>query len=985
MRINPAPIVLGVALAAAIAVLLTKQPAPQPAAPAAPAKTEAVKDAPTPKPEPQKTPEPAAAEAVEADAKVPVWPQDQSDIPADPKAVFGKLENGLRYIIYPNAEPPQRMSIRLHIASGSLMEAEDQRGLMHFLEHMVFNGSRNFKADELVPRMQRLGIGFGAHVNAYTSFDETVYMLDLPDLTPDTVDLCFKVMRDFGDGALLAPEEIEKERGVILSEKTSRDSVDFRLMVQQFEELLPGSLVAKRFPIGEESVISKAPRERFVDLYSHFYTPDRMTVVVVGDVKPAEVEARIKDTFGGMKAPETPVKNPDLGKVTVAQGVEPAVFSDKEVAQTSLSLVTIQPFVPAADSRAYRLSRLPLEVANSILDRRFERIAKKEGSPITGGDVSRSDLFHYADLGSIDVSVADDRWQEALPVMEQEFRRALEHGFTEAELGEVKANLLSAYEQAVKSAASRRSDTLATGIARSINDQTVFSSPETDLEIIREGLNAITPEECLTAFREFWADKGMHLILTTKEEPDNATGTLSSLYEESRSKPVSAPEQKSVEAFAYQDFGSAGTVQSRQEIADLGITQFVLSNGVRVNFKTTDFEKSSVRTLVHFGGGRLTQPKNKPGLDLFTKNVFDAGGLGKHSVDDLKQILAGKNVGTGFSIEDDNFTIVGRSTPEDFGLELQLICAQLTDPGYREEALIQFRKGIPPLYQQLLHTPEGAQAEMESWLHGGDPRWTVPKEPELASYTMDDAKTWLAPELTKSYMEVSIVGDIDLTTALPLILHTLGSLPPREPAKPDYARERSVELPKTPAAREFNYDSKIPQGTACVIWPTDGLRGNQKLFRRLNLLSGILSDRLREEIREKLGASYSPDAGASGSDGLKSFGYMIAECVGKPEDTQKLSDVANTLAEALAKDGVTADELDRTRKPFLAQIERAKRDNGYWLNTVLADSQEDPTRLDLIRTRDQDYATITLEELNALAKKYFTSKNTLKVIIKPGS
>ncbi|MDB6076886.1 MAG: peptidase, partial [Akkermansiaceae bacterium] len=323
---TPAPLILTVVLAGSAAYLAANPPAAQ--APEAPPKDSAPAAAPekaeappvAPAPAPAAPAEPAKAETVKADSAAPVWPQDASDIPADPRATFGKLPNGLRYIILPNKEPQHRVSLRIHIASGALEEADDQQGLAHFLEHMVFNGSKHFKADELIPKMQRLGIGFGAHVNAYTSFDETVYMLDLPDLSDATVDLGFNVLRDFGDGANLAQSEIDKERGVILSEKTSRDSVSFRLMEQQFNELLSGSLIAKRFPIGQEEVIKNAQRDRFVDFYTRYYTPERMTFVVVGDIDPKAMEARIKDTFSSMVNPENPGKNPDLGKIVSPKG-----------------------------------------------------------------------------------------------------------------------------------------------------------------------------------------------------------------------------------------------------------------------------------------------------------------------------------------------------------------------------------------------------------------------------------------------------------------------------------------------------------------------------------------------------------------------------------------------------------------------------------------------------------------------------------------
>ncbi|MCW1916427.1 insulinase family protein [Luteolibacter sp. GHJ8] len=984
---NPAPIILSLLLAAVAAFFLIRAPeAPKPAPPPA----EAAAPAEAPAPEVPKTeeavkpppPEVAKTDTSVAEAEPKTWPQEQSDIPADPKAVFGKLPNGLRYMIYPNSEPPGRVSLRLHIATGSLMEAEDQRGLAHFLEHMVFNGTKHFTPDDLIPKMQHLGIGFGAHVNAYTSFNETVYMLDLPSLTDEMLGLGFTVMRDFGDGAKLDPEEIDKERGVILSEKTTRDSVGMRLMQQQFDELLPESLLPKRFPIGEEEVIKSAPRERFVDYYTRYYTPERMTFIVVGDVDAAKFEGLIKENFSSLANPAEPGKEPDLGKITPVEGVKAAVFSDKEVPATSLGFTFVQPFSPVPDTRTRRLSKLPLELAQTALARRFERIAKTEGSPITGGSASRDELFNHVEVGSLDVAVAEDRWQEALPVLEQEYRRVLEFGFTDAEISEAKANLLNAYQQAVKTAPSRKSEGLATGIARSISDGSVFSTPEMNLEVIKGGLDTATPETCHAAFREFWADKGFHLVLTTKEEPDNALSTLTSIYEESRSKEVEAPEQKRVIPFAYSEFGTPGTVKTRKEIADPGLIQCMLSNGVRLNFKKTDFEKGSVRLLARIGSGKLTQPKDMPGFDFFAASVFNAGGLGKHSNDDLQQILAGRNVtGGGFAISDDAFTLSGRTTPEDLELQLQLMCAAMTDPGFREEALVQFRKGIPEIYQQVRHTPMGAQMEMESWLHGGDFRWTLPEESKLSSYTLEDARKWLTPALTKGYLELSIVGDFDESTMLPLVLKTFGALGPRETEKPALPAARKVNFPKAPAEKSFTYDSKIPQGTALVVWKTEGWRNNTKLFRRLNILGEIFSDRLRKEIREKLGASYSPNAGPDGSEGLEGYGFLASESVGKPEDTKRLAEVAVTLGAELAEKGTDEDELDRARKPILAQIEKSKRDNSYWLVTVLSQSQEQPERLDLIRGRDADVASITPKELSEIAKKYLGQKNALKVQI----
>ncbi len=936
-----------------------------------------------------KAPEPIkTAPAVKPDPIPPTvtprpWPQAASDILPDKGATFGTLPNGLRYIIYPNSEPPKRVSLRLHIASGSLMENDDQQGLAHFLEHMVFNGSKNFKADELVPIMQRMQIAFGADVNAHTSFDETAYMLDIPDLDDDAIKLGFTVMRDYADGALLDTTEINKERGVILSEKISRDTVSSRIMEQQFSKILPDSLIAKRFPIGKEDVIKSAPRERFVDYYTHFYTPQRMTFIVVGDIDPKAMQKQIEDHFSSMTNPAKPSANPPLGTINQPEGIETSVFADKELSSTEVSLTLVRPYKEEPDTIATRLSNMKLDIANAILSRRFERLAKVEGSAIATGSASKNDLFSYVELGSIDITAADDRWKEVVPIIEQELRRALLHGFSEAELAEVKANQLNAYEQQVKQKATRKSDVIATDLSDSCNEASVFSDPETDLEIAKKALDSITIENCHQAFKTFWDTTGYHLVLTTKEKPVNAEKDLTALFEESRGKPVEPPTARAVQVFDYADFGKPGTVASRKEVSDLGITQLILSNHIRVNLKPTNFEQGKIRISARIGSGKLTQPKEMPMLDNFATAVFEGGGLGKHSNDDLEQILAGRNVSSSLSIGEDAFVLSGATTPADFQLQTQLMCASLTDPGYREEALWQFKKAIPMIFQQLKHTPAGPQQEMEAWLNGNDSRFSVATEEKLSSYTIAEAKNWLTPELAKGYMELTIVGDFEIAKILPDLLATFGALPTRMPVLPNLTAARKIQFPNAPALMTFTYDSKISQAVAITIWKTAGIRGNQKEFRRLNILADIYGDRLREEIREKLGASYSPSAGAAGSDALDDVGYVIGESVGKPEDLELLLKTMRELADNFAKTGATADELDRALKPTLGQLDKTLRDNKYWLSTVLSQCQTEPNRLELARTRDADYRTINLAEINALAKKYMAAENALLVSIKP--
>lgn len=910
------------------------------------------------------------------------WAHIESDVAVDAAVTFGTLENGMRYAILPNAEPPNRVVLRLHVDAGSLNETEDQRGLAHFLEHMVFNGSKHFPdASALIPKMQRLGIAFGAHANAYTSFDETVYMLDLPNLEEDTLDLAFTVMRDFADGALLEDDEIENERGVVLAEMKSRDSVQMRLLEQRLKFLMPNFLAAKRLPIGLESVITEAPRERFDTYYSDNYTANNISFVVVGDIDPVEYEARIREAFGTMQAPTSKPTAPDLGKLEQGYGLRSGVFADKEVNSDSLSLSTMKPYAFEADTVESRLKYLPIQVANAVLSRRFQILAKTEGSPISGGSASLSHWLDAIETESISVSPEDGKWPEAVAVMEQELRRALEFGFTQSEINEITANMLNAAEESAKRASTRQSASLASSILGSINSHYVFSHPEENLRIEQMGLLAITPERCHEALKAAWDTEDLNLILTTKAEDDNTRHQLTELYLASQAITVEAPVETEDQAFAYTDFGSAGCVHQETHIKDLDFVQLELCNHVHVNLKQTDFKKNSILLTARFGNGTLTQPQDKPGLPMLASALLNGGGLGAHSNDEQQRILAGRNVGYSFGIDEDAFSLSGSTTPDDLELQLQLMCAGLTDPGYRDEALRQFQKQIPALASQLQYTLGGASADMQAWLYGNDGRFAKPDPEQLMTYTAEDVQAWIADDMQNAYLELSIVGDFDPEVARPLLLKTFGALPDRAQTIPELTEARHIDPPTLPADKTFHYESKIDKAVALVSWPGAPIEKDIRESRRMNVLASVLNDRLRKKLREELGTTYSPNAGFSASR-VFNTAYLTTSSIATSDETALLQKHMQAIATDIASNGATQDEFDRALKPILGSLEMHLRENSHWLGTILSQSQAKPFTLEWARERDEDYASITLEEVNALAKRYLT-EDAARITLSP--
>ncbi|HEX3730267.1 MAG TPA: pitrilysin family protein, partial [Opitutaceae bacterium] len=509
------------------------------------------------------------------------FPQANSNLAPDPQARFGVLPNGLRYVVLPNREPRNRASLRLLVLSGSLEEAENQRGLAHFLEHMAFNGSTHYPPGTLVEYFQRLGMSFGGDTNAYTSFDHTAYQIELPDTKAATVAEGLRVFGDFAGGLLLRPDMIEKERPIILAEKRTRDSVEYRQWVASFHFLLPDSLLSERLPIGLAPVIEQARRDRFAALYNDWYRPERMAVIVVGDVDPDAVAAQVAAAFTPVadRAPALP--NPSYGHVAAALGLRTAYHSEPEAPSTDVTIDVVAPYSYQPDTAELRRRHLARDLAAAMLNRRLEILSKKEGAAFIRGNVTIEEDFNFYRDAGVDITCAPDQWKAALGVGEQELRKALQFGFTPAELREAAANFRKELQQAAKSAATRRSPQVANDIISTLVERRVFTSPGQDLGLLGPDLDQVTPEECLQALRVGFGAPGRYvMVLGNARLEGDGQAAIVSAFQASRAIAVQPPPAAASEAFAYTDFGAPGRVVERRRVDDLDVTEARFANGV---------------------------------------------------------------------------------------------------------------------------------------------------------------------------------------------------------------------------------------------------------------------------------------------------------------------------------------------------------------------------------------------------------------------
>jgi zinc protease len=910
------------------------------------------------------------------------FPQAESDLRADPAIKFGTLPNGVRYAVMANHEPKGRVSLRLLVMAGSFEETEAQRGLAHYLEHMAFNGSTHYAPGSLVEKLQRLGMGFGADTNAATSFDHTIFQLEMPDTSPASIADGLQILADYGGGLLLLDKMVDKERGIILSEKRTRDSVDYRTMVAEMEFMEAGTRIPERLPIGLTDVIEKSNRAPFVDFYNTWYRPENLVVIAVGDIDATAVEKQIVDGFSGL-SPRSPAPQPtDLGKVNEFTGVKALFHAEPEAPNTGIVIGSSVPYAHEADTAANRIRYLPRDLANDMLNRRLDILAKKENAPFIRASENVEEMFDLVRVADIDVTCRADQWSAAMAVADQELRRALAFGFRPDELKEAVANYRNTVEQAAKTASTRRSEELSNDIAESLVDREVFTSPDDDLALYGPALDKVTAAQCVDALRTAWSSPGRYVFVSGNAKIIGDPNVIvQGAYERAEAADVKPTGSEAIAAWGYSDFGPAGAVATKTHVDDLDITQVVFANGVRLNLKKTDFEAGTIHASARLGTGQLTEPPSEPGLSTFARLTYTAGGLGKHSADDLEKILAGKTVSDQFSSTPDAFVLGGQTNKEDLALELQLLTAMLEDPGYRPEAMRVARKRIGEAYLSFEHTLEGPLAlQVPKLLASGDPRFGLPAKDQMMARSLDELKAWLAPQTASAALEVTLIGDLDVDASIEAAAKTVGTLPKRDP-RPALEDLHKVKFPEQPFAKEFGIDSTIPKALVAVYYPTaDGM--DVRRARRLNLLAEVFSDRLRVKVREQMGSTYSPSVGSTASDIFPGYGYLAAVVEVDPQRAREIQDVVVAVAADLQANGATPDELARSLNPTLKHVEESERTNGYWL-TVLGRCQEKPEVLDWARSRRADFASISKADMDALAKAYLSPEKASRVIIRP--
>lgn len=909
---------------------------------------------------------PAVAQTAQPSAP---WAQAASDIPADSNVRFGVLPNGMRYAILRNATPPGQASLRLRIAAGSLMENDDQQGLAHFMEHMAFNGTTNIPENDLLRILERLGLAFGADTNAATSWDQTFYQLELPRTNDETVDTALRIMREQVSEALMDPEAIDDERNVIVGEERTRNTPGLRSAKAQFALLAPGQRISQRFPIGDLDIIRTAPRDRFVEFYNSYYRPSRATMLAVGDFDVDQMEAKIRGAFESWQPKAADGPEPDLGQLA-PRGPETRILVEPGV-QSSIQLNWTRAPDLDPDTVAERQSRILRSLGLSVLNRRLGELARADNPPFIGAGASSSTLFDSLEIGGVQASFNPGGLQRALETIEQETRRLQEFGVTEAELQREITDNRTSLENAVAAAATRTTPALVNGLLSATNDDRVFSSPQTNLDIFNAAVEGLTPAAVDTAVKAAFEGQGPLVLVVTPEAIEGGEAGVTALLEASQATPVTARAVQAALEWPYAEFGAAAQPTARREIADIGATVVTFANGTTLTVKPTAFRDEQILVSVRAGLGELGLPTDRPDPQGLAGFVFTAGGLGKLTADELTRVLSGRIYGANFSVDGDAYQLSGATRPQDLALELQVLTAYLTDPGLRPAPFEQIKSLFPQIIAQQMATPAGAFAIQSSGLlASGDPRQTFPTAQDIGGWTMDQLKSGLTTGLGQGPVDVVMVGDVTVDDAIAAVGSTLAALPAR-PALPTPAA--GADVLRFPAGTAtpvvLRHTGPAEQALGYVAWPTVDAVGDRTEARLANLLAAVMELRVLDEIREKQALAYSPGVGASSSDVYAGYGSISVTAQTTPENQAKLFEAVDVIAASLRDTPITEDELTRARAPQVEALRRSQAGNDYWLGQ-LNDVASDADAVTQITTHISDIEGFTPADIQAAAQRW---------------
>jgi zinc protease len=904
------------------------------------------------------------------------------DLPVDPKVKIGKLENGFTYYIRENHKPEKRVELRLAVNAGSILEDEDQQGLAHFVEHMCFNGTTHFEKNELVEYLQSIGMRFGPEINAYTSFDETVYMLTIPSDSINLVDKGFLVMEDWAHNVTLESDEIDKERGVIIEEWRLGQGPWQRMRDEFLPVLLKDSHYADRLPIGKKEIIENCDYETLRRFYHDWYRPDLMALIVVGDIDPEVVEQKIIDHFSTLRTPENPRERKEYD-VPDQEGTLVSVTTDVE-APASVVRVFYKEDAHIFKTYTDYLDLLRYSYFTGMLNRRLVELTEQENPPFIGANFqyggfaarSKNALQGYALVGETGI-------EKGLRALLIENERVSRYGFTQGEFDRFKMDLLKRYQNIYNERDKTESNQLADEYIRNYLEEEPIPGIEFEYEFVKSNIDNITLEEINALAKHLISDDNRVLIV-------NAPQKEGLIIPGEQEVLAAASEVSSMKLEPYEDKLSGtslmaelpvpGDIVQIDSLPALKSIDLKLSNGARVILKPTDFKNDEVLLTAFSPGGHSVYPDSDHFTALNTDGIIKESGVNNFSNSDIKKILAGKTVYVAPAIGYETESMMGQTKTSDIESMLQLMYLYFTDPRVDKASFNSYISKRKDLYQNLIKEPRNyfydQYYRIKAQNHPRGDYIPAPEDWEKINYdrAIEIYRDRFADAGNFTFI---MVGAFSVDSVTPLIKQYIASLPTIE------REETYIDLGiRPPAEKEIHniYKGNDPKSMAIIYFEQEKPWSEHDAFM-VSVLGEILGFKYIEILREEMSGVYTVRANSS----LDKIPYehstlqILIPC--SPENVDSLVQTAIGELEKIQKSGVEDKEITKARETRRRQLETNSETNKFWLNAI---QRTLLTGGDINSVTNEEWIDeISSKEIQRVANQYFNADKYLLVVLYP--
>lgn len=908
---------------------------------------------------------------------------DAERLPIDPGLVTGVLDNGLAYAVRRHANPEGRIGIWLHVATGSLNETEDTRGIAHYLEHMAFNGTANFPPGSLIPFFQSLGMTFGRDQNAFTSFDQTVYTLALPDTRAETLDRALLYLADVAFRMDLHPDEIEAERQIILEEKRARAGAGQRVRDEVLRRLAPESTLGRRLPIGTAETIRAIGQAELREYYERWYVPGNMTVIAVGDMDPLDVIEAIDRHFGS--APPAPRPEPRPVGVRPTTGTRAIVVADPGLAQAEVSLTRVEPPRPPVTTMAAYRRQLVERLGVVMFNRRLAAELAEGRVAFVGGGAMISQRAGAVRMVTARATAPPEHWRAALADLATALQRARQHGFTPAELDEARLALRAQAEEA----AQRESTLPARRLLQLLNESVARREPPMAgaqrLALVSRLLPGIEVEEVGRAFAAAFDPDNAVLVLTAPASADVPTeAALVGLGRTALDVRPSPPVERARPASLLAAAPAGGRVLEAQGHEATAVWSAWLDNGVRVRHRHVDQRRNEATITITLAGGVIQEDPENRGVTEAAVGAWNRPATSRLSSTEIRTLMTGRRVRVSAHAGPDTVTLAVSGDPAELEHGLALAYLLLTDPVVEGPAFEQWRAEQLRQIAERAREPRGALAEAlaDALYPAAEARVRPATAAPVRALTREATERWLRALAAQAPMEVTVVGDIDRAPAAALVARYLGALPPRERIGPaTLAGLRELPRPAGPIRVVRTVETRTAQAQVLGGFFGPDLV-NVRDSRLFAVAARVLSTRMNRALREERQLVYSIGTRLTLGEAYPGFGFVAAGAPTDPEKTEALADAIEAMFTAFAAEGPTDEELAVARQQLETFLDESMRGPDFWRDR-LATLDYRGLSLDDLSRIVADYRSFTAAEVREAFARYARPEARIRVVILP--